>query len=65
MPDFLDSYDWFNELYRRELKDRFKCMRYAGGNNKRAARKARDAKLAADVRAGRTGGIFMRVTGPN
>ena len=64
MPDFLDSYDWFNELYRRELKDRFKCMRYAGGNNKRAARKARDAKLAADVRAGRTGGIFMRVTGP-
>ena len=64
MPVYMDSYDWFDELYRRELKERFRRMRYTGGNNKRAARKARDAKLAADVRAGRTNGIFLRITGP-
>ena len=63
-PVFMDAYDWFDELYKRELKRRFRLMRFDGSNNKRAARKARDAKLAADVRAGRTRGIFLRVTGP-
>ena len=63
-PTRMTSYDWFHLLACQEIRRRQRSLRIEETSRKRAAWKRREARLAAEVRAGRTGAIFERVLGP-
>ena len=63
-PTRMTSYDWFHLLACQEIRRRQRALRIEESSRKRAAWKRREARLAAEVSAGRTGAIFTRVLGP-